>query len=327
MKFLIIVLMFFLLSKLVDIVLKIGNVYINIFIYIRNIKFKIKSKYIDLITMHRDVDADYSPAVLSYLYNYKLEPKKDILATILNLYNKGIINIRYENNKYEFMAGENIDLKLLTNDEKYIYYTLISKYKRNFSADTWKKIVIDEYNKRFGISKLYKIITKEQIIKISAIITFVSLLCFGEWIIAKLGFPMDDPDENFFMSFGFFVLEYMIAFPFIWVTVELFNEKIIPIFKLTNKKLNKKEKEELIKWIKFQNFIKEYTLISEKKIEDIIIYEKYIPYAMVLNINKEYKNDEVKYLIDYYMKNISPNIKSHVDLELSKKSNIEYRLK
>ena len=49
----------------------------------------------------------------------------------------------------EFIEKINIDLNEMTEDEKYIYYTLIKKEKRSFSLDIWKKIVIDEYNKFF----------------------------------------------------------------------------------------------------------------------------------------------------------------------------------
>lgn len=38
----------------------------------------------------RDVDAEYSPAVLSYLMNNKIEIKKHLSATLLNLCTKNI---------------------------------------------------------------------------------------------------------------------------------------------------------------------------------------------------------------------------------------------
>ena len=96
---------------------------------------------------------------------------------------------------------------------------------------------------------------------------------------------------------------------------------------MLKRKLNEKEEKELIKWMKFENFIKEYTLLSERKLEDVILYEKYITYAMVLNINKEYKNNDIKYLVEYYMKNIKPNIQKHIDFKLNSKEKQKYTIK
>ena len=54
--------------------------------------------------------------------------------------------------------------------------------------------------------------------------------------------------------------------------------------------LNSKGKEEFKKWMKFKKFMSEYTLIEDKNVEDVILYEKYIPYSIVLGINKNYKD-------------------------------------
>lgn len=301
--------------------MEISNIYIKASINIRNAKLKVKSQYVDLITMNREINADYSPALLSYLYNFKLEPKKDILATVLNLYNKGIMEIKHGNNGYIFVPNENIDLGKLTEDEKYIYYTLVSNEKREFSSDIWKKIVIDTYNKKFGTKKIYKKITDYQIMKINLIITLaITILLF-------IVFPLDDPAFNWFIKFGFFVLGNIFIFLPIMIITGVFFEYMLPNFRAVRKKLNQNEYEELSKWIKFERFMKDYTLINERKLDEIIIYEKYIPYAMVLNINKEYENEDVKYFVKNYMKNIKRNIGSHIDKELNKKMDQTYILK
>ena len=60
----------------------------------------------------------------------------------------------------------------------------------------------------------------------------------------------------------------------------------------TNAFLSSYGENELKKWMKFKNFIKEYTLLKERTIEEIAIYESYIPYAIVLDVNVQYKNTE-----------------------------------
>lgn len=308
------------------IIFAVGNVYFNIFVFIRNIKFKIRSKYLDLITMDRDINVIYSPALLSYLYNYKLEPKKDILATVLNLYNKKIIDIQYINNKYQFIIKENIDLSRLTEDEKYIFYTIVSGSEKEFLPDVWKKIVVDEYNEKFRIYKINKKITRKTETIISLICAFFLTWFLGKFLLMPFGLRGLE-NENSFIRVALFILGYIIFYiPSIMIGNTICYS-IIPNFQLLKKKLNLMEKSELLKWLKFENFIKKYTLLSERKIEEIVLFEKYIPYAMVLNVNKEYENKDIQGFVKFYMKNVKRNIKSHIDLELYKKADQKYTFK
>lgn len=77
---------------------------------------------------------------------------------------------------------------------------------------------------------------------------------------------------------------------------------IVLIKKISNRDENKdmhlttKAKEELKKWIRFKNYIKSYTLLKDRKFEEIELYEKYIPFAMVLNVNKKHMTEMVKIL-------------------------------
>ena len=54
--------------------------------------------------------------------------------------------------------------------------------------------------------------------------------------------------------------------------------------------LNKEGKEELKKWIKLKNFMENYTLLKNRNVEEIVIYERYIPYAIALGVNVTYRN-------------------------------------
>lgn len=73
----------------------------------------------------------------------------------------------------------------------------------------------------------------------------------------------------------------------IWIDYQRFIDEEYDVF------LNVKGEEEVKKWLRFKKFIEEYTLIEDRTIEEIQIYEKYIPYSMALNINKEYKELEL----------------------------------
>ena len=60
------------------------------------IKYKDIQSFKDIEELERNIDAKYSPAVASMLYDNRIEPKKDIIAVILNLNLKGCISL-YKN--------------------------------------------------------------------------------------------------------------------------------------------------------------------------------------------------------------------------------------
>lgn len=142
------------------------------FIKIRNTILHIDT-YNDLDTMNRDINVKYSPAVLSYLYNQKLEPKKDILATILTLYNKKAIVIQKTSEEYKFLPSDSADIKnlSLTVDEEYIYNCFVIN-KEKFSIEIWNTIVKNEY-KRCGFSRTNEEFRETQKKKESYIITIL----------------------------------------------------------------------------------------------------------------------------------------------------------
>lgn len=290
---------------------KTGNSYIRISIAIRNLKLHVKSKYNDLNIMNRDIDVDYSPAVLSYLYNFKVEPKKDILATVLNLYNKGVITIEQNEREYKFEPVIEADLSRLTLDERYIYTHLIANKdnKNSFSSEDWGKTVIEEYQK-YNFSEIKKDKPNKKIIYIiSTIISLIITIIAMSLLFSKHG--DDELIRNPVIFIGLSILVFIFSIPVSMITVDIFYMNIRGI-KLLLSKLNNKGENEIIKWIKFKRFIKEYTLLEDKKIEEVVIYEKYIPYAMVLNVNKEYNNSKVQGFIKKYMKVMNKSVDKYL---------------
>jgi len=293
----------------------IGNLLIRIYILIRNFRLHIKSKYKDLDTINREINAEYSPAILSYIYNLKLEPKKDILATILNLYNKKIITIEKTNYEYKFIPNDNINLYSLSKDEKYIFNYLISNKKNTekFSPKEWKKFVIEEcdnndFNKKIEFPDAPKFPLFSLILDI-----FITILFRGN-IIALL---FEDQTTGIVCAdILLLILFAILNFILLWIIEGIIYDRISHIYQFL-KGVTLNGKNEIIKWIKFKNFIKNYTLIKDRKIEEIVIYERYIPYAMVLGINKEYNNEKVKDFVENYMKFVDQNVTNYFYTDLS----------
>jgi len=274
------------------------RIYKKLYINLRNTNLHIKS-YNDLNSLNRDINIEYSPAIVSYLFNQKLENKKDILATILNLYNKNAIIINKNSTEYEFLAKDDINRLNLNEDEKYLYDCCVEN-KEEFSIIKWNNIVLNEYDKYGFSNKNSTEKTNNKTIGIFCIIIlFISIIItsfIGDPIVEKIGF-----------SEGVFIIKFFICI-FVFVIISLILSTISAFNSLsiyTRIKLTKKGKDEIKKWIKFKKFIKNYTLIKDRKIEEVVLYEKYIPYAMVLNINKEYNNKFLKEFIEKYDKSFS----------------------
>lgn len=255
----------------------------------------------------RDIDVEYSPAILSYLQNQKIEKEKDIMACILDLCAKRYLNIiKEKDDVYSIGIGTNTDIKNLPLDEKYLYDKIVKKQKINFSK--WKSIIIEEFNK-------YKFLKNT---KISLYVVFLMLY----FIIMILLAIINNLNSNINLDSGvnFMVLIFFTAMELAFLE---------PIIRIISEKLRKGEyisgiytnagAKEMKRWDKYKNYLQDYTLIKEKKIDSVMVLEKHIAYATVLNVNKDYTNAIINDLnINYnlnldYIKSIFKDIGENDD--------------
>ena len=280
-------------TAIVGLIIKIiYDICINNYTKLRNLFIKLNS-YKDLEELNRKVNVVYSPAVLSYLMDQKIEPKKDITATLLKMYAEKVIDIKKTEDRYFFYRGKYN--KILNSDEQYLYNCFIENNK--LSIVQWAKLVKMEYLK-YGFSKEKEDEkTKEKRYRkfsfiLTIIMTIVSYILIHQWEMT-----------TFAVCFSFSLL---ICF----VGVELVYE--FQRFYLNhNIFLSRKGKNEIKKWLKFEKFIDEYTLIEERNIEETVLFGKYIPYAMALNINKAYRNK----MLDIIDINEFCKYMIHIDIE------------
>ena len=55
--------------------------------------------------------------------------------------------------------------------------------------------------------------------------------------------------------------------------------------------LSEKGKIEYTKILNFKYFLEEYTLLEDKKVDSMVLFDWYIPYAIAIDTNKGYKKD------------------------------------
>ena len=276
--------------------------YIKYYKKIRNGLITIES-YKDLKELNRDINVEYSPAVLSYLIDQKVEVNKDITATLLNLYAKRIIDIKKEGKKYIIKKGKKEGK--LSQDEQYIYDCFMEN--KNFSMKTWINAIRKEYfkygfnagNKKINLLPFYLITTSILALIIYVIMRNIPFSEFYYW--DTDAFVVVSCNIAIFMNLLCVVLAHARR-------TETINDQIFFTYE---------GKSEIKKWIRFKRFIKQYTLIEERTIEETQIYEKYIPYAMALGINENYKDLEIIQKADIIKFIINDNIENfRSDLEV-----------
>lgn len=264
------------------------RIFIAFYKKIRNKKYKYET-YKEIDYLNRDISTKYPPSIIGYLYNQQVG-YKSLIADIMDLYARKIINIEKDNERYAIKRNLLDNSKIKNRAERYILDTLIEKEDdRKFSFQEWQKIVLDEY-KQLDFTNNDK---ELNFIKIAIIAIICSSLGgIIEWTIVN--------------SFGFVFIGCLIGLLVatmiisVWIQISQ-NSKSEDIF------LNKKGKKELEKWIKLKNFLDNYTLIKERKIEEIELYESYIPYSVVLDSNANYKDTKFDFFDKDELKTILEN--------------------
>lgn len=265
-----------------------GYTYVECSKKIKNIIYTNKS-YNDLQSLNRDIEANYQPSIVAILANGTLD-RRDLVADIMNLYDNKIIQVeKNQNQTYVISQRENANIEKLCESDKYIVNNLI-RHNRKFDFKIWNNLVREQF-KKLNFCKESKNITAKKQLLIGLLIVIVGAI-IGAILFGK---------ENTLVGVC------------LGSAVALILDVALLMFscftdsnKLKQSKLNENGKQELMKWIKFKNFISQYTLLNEKNIEDVVIFEKYIPFAMVLGVNKNYKdtiyalfdNNEIQKLLE-----------------------------
>ena len=130
----------------------------------------------------RDINVEYSPAVTSYLMNNKIEVKKDLTATLLDLCTKNILKIEEnENNKINIIDLKNeMEVEKLKEDEIFAYQMFITKITPS-KIKTWKRKVIKEFE-NYKFSKPQKKLITEYFMNIymlTLLIFFILTIVFN----------------------------------------------------------------------------------------------------------------------------------------------------
>lgn len=272
---------------------------VNIFVNFKNqfsfLKNKVKDVYI------RDIDVKYSPAVVSYLMNNKIETKKDLSATLLDLCAKSVIKIgKDDSGKIQIVDLKNYkEAGKLPDDEKYAYDMFVSGVT-NSKINKWKKKVVDEYIK-YGFSKEHDKPLGMYIFGVYVALfigIFIYMIITGEYTITgKIAEILGILIITTFMG----AWEMIVLSGFKELLDSLLNKNSTNEFReiYTNKGAR-----EYTRWKRFESFIEDFSLINQRESESVVIWGKYLSYSIALGINKKcdrelYNKIEKEFSFDY----------------------------
>lgn len=256
----------------------------------------------------RDTPSKISPAVVSYLYNQKIEKEKDLIATILNLCAKKAIKLEFnEDNKVIIKDIKNSGIEL-TKDEEYIYNWLTKKVVGNFRFSKWETIVKNEYYKnRFSNKSKFNFTNISRWLYFATFIfIFVSVALFGDKI---------NRSETL-VEGVMTVLLVSFAISFLGGIITAVKQILLKSSD-TNSIYTKKGAKELNKWNKFKKFIEDFSLIKDANVQSIIVLERYLAYGIALGVNKNYDELEFKELSEFLKTKLEFSMDEYIQSQLN----------
>lgn len=252
---------------------------INFIIYgIIQAIYKIKNVDIDLTNdeFERELDNLYPPAIVSFIYNMQIEVYRDYTSTILQLYVKKYIDIVDFNEDVKIYKGNNTDFNKLLKHERYVYECIINNGK--FDEEEFRELIIEDAKSAGLIIEKDSISNKKRLgISIVAII--------GTFILSMIIEKMGKFNEILEIIEGILLCIIMIEILF---GTGLYRKCCtILVGSVKGYKLKKNGKELLKRSKRLKDYLKQYTLISEKNIDFVQLLNEYIPYALSLGVADE----------------------------------------
>lgn len=230
------------------------------------------------IDYFREIINKYSIGELCFLDGYDIDYPKDAIAILLKLKLKKVINII--DNKI-VINNYNINLK---ESEKYIVNSIKDgkiileddlKLKKIIKQELVNdKILMNKSNNSSFRNKLFLFVV------ISFIVLMISFLLIPK---SNLDSTLEE-DLMTIITILFFVLV------FISIVISII-ESVGHNFSI---KLTKEGKEIKVRLNGLKNYLQEFSVIDKRKIDELLLYEDYLIYSVMFNLNKDiidsYKN-------------------------------------
>jgi len=224
-------------------------------------------------TYYREIISKNSPGVLSYIDDFKLD-EKDIVATLMSLELKQRIKIQ---NKI-ILINETVEG--LDENEKYILDNIKNNTINSIDLTTFKSKVINDCLKS---SLLVEKRQKKNNILVCFIIYFLIIGGFTVLVNLFSNIQTDNGLVLLIFMLGLLVIGLVLAiYPF----AAIIYLKSYNTMKNLNPYVRSKEAKDINSKLEgLKNYIKEYSLLKDKEYKDLIIWENYLVYSIILGNN------------------------------------------
>ena len=298
----------------------------------RILKQNTKYEVIDNIDYFRDRFTGITPAEISMLTDLEIETKKDLSASILNLYNKKLIS--FDNNK--MIINKDVNTDHLKESDSYLYSLLLNNNLNVVTIKEWKNIstkeaIEDGYisekhrSNRYGFSNSVMTIIKW------VGVMFLAGIIGGGYLATPVGqkvmtnmeeydkitkdiedqdviIDMIKTDKDFQkLTYDIYVGSIPVVIVGTFAVVALFALFSMPFYlrarKITYYFVDANDKYErtsegkvLVEQIVgMKNFIHDFSNLSEEQKESVVLWNDFLVYAVLLEENDNIINDIFKY--------------------------------
>lgn len=234
----------------------------------------------------REIPNKYSIPIIAYLFNRNINLYSIIKAMILKLQKLNLIIEKKENGKVSYIGQRNSNSDNLSISELYLYEWIINSDKTNYSFKQFIEILSKELKESDLISQ------EEKFIKPKVILVAIGLMIIP--ILNMLGYLSYEVYNTFIMILG--------AFAILFALISKFQPESLPEY-------SKKGFMEHYKVLGFCRFLEDFTNLSKRNMEEHIIWKDYLEFAVLFNINNNYKlNDEFNLLTEEEVSSILEDI-------------------
>ena len=233
---------------------------------------------------YRDLINNYSIGLLDYLDDFKIDYETLCISTLLKLQNEKIIDIK--NNKINIIGNP-------TNETDKLFLSYIKDNKVNIDENIFKEQIIREAKKESLLKDGGKIKNLKQIILIfllipisSLILTYIAYNFKGVSVFSSLTIVLLVIIAIIFVI----AIPGLIFFSISYYTM-YFTKQLTEPYVRTEEGKEVNEKLEGLK-----NYLKDFGNFEDKSSKDLVLWEDYLIYSVMFNINTKTINEYKKWL-------------------------------
>ena len=319
----------------------------------RIIKHNTKYEVIENIDYFRERFTGITPPEISLLTDLEIETKKDLAASILNLYNKKVISF---DSKNKMVVSKDVNTEHLKESDSYLYSLLLNNNLNIVSVKKWKEIstkeaIEDGYIKEKNREKRYGFSDSLLTIFRWVGIMFLAGIIGGGYLVTPPGqklmknmeeyetitkdikdqdviVDMIKEDKDFRkLTYDLYVGSIPVCLVGTFAVVAIFAlfsmpfylraRKITYFFVDANDKYDRTPEGKILveQIVGMKNFIHDFSNLSQSEKEEVVLWNDFIIYAILLEENEKIIHEILK------IKKMDVNILNNVNTQVIDLSN------